>query len=201
LGELAIVLGVIGLILGAIWTATQSVSNRNAANQAAQELQTVSLNMLTLYQNRALPPPACAGGSDITANAISAGTVPSNYVLSGGGGCSSGAHAWSSTVHSFVIYSVGSTFRLAFYNIPESGCISLLLQATSCDPTQSGCPQTVYTGGSYGLLPAPNKNSAIGTGPPMTWAGLTPAVATTLCSHNAAPNAGGANSVEFDFHL
>ena len=58
LTEMAIVLGVIGLILAAIWTAASSANQRNKVDAAVQELQTTAQNMVTLYQNRALPAPA-----------------------------------------------------------------------------------------------------------------------------------------------
>jgi len=52
LTELAIVLGIIGTILGAIWTAAANVSAHNKAAKEVQEILTIVSNVRAFYGNR-----------------------------------------------------------------------------------------------------------------------------------------------------
>jgi type II secretory pathway pseudopilin PulG len=49
LTELAIVVGILGMILGAIWLAAGSLYSTTKINKASQELQSILANMRTLY--------------------------------------------------------------------------------------------------------------------------------------------------------
>jgi prepilin-type N-terminal cleavage/methylation domain-containing protein len=187
--EMTIVLGIIGIVVAAIWIAAGPVFLNNQVNQATQEMQTVVENMLPLYQGRAWPPAVVAGCPDITGNAISAGAIPSSNVT---GACTA-SQVWGGA-GTFTISAnaagapAGNTFRISFANVPLQGCIALLMQATGCDPSQAGCPvQVTASGGSKqpgaasagGWHAAPNP--------------LTPSTANALCSSTGP--------VAFDFKL
>jgi type II secretory pathway pseudopilin PulG len=196
LTELAIMLGIVGILLAAIWVAGNSVHRGNQANQAAQELQTISQNMLTLYQNRALPAviAGCPALPDITANAIAAEIVPSGNVVPGAGGaCASASNPWSGAGGSLKIISIPATkrFGVKFFKVPLDGCIALLLHGTGCDPSQAGCPaRAIVTAGATVTTETP------AVAPP-SWSGVTPATATTDCGSGAVAT----DTVEFDFQL
>jgi len=197
--ELTIVLSIVGLVIGAIWTAYSSASKRNTTNDAAQLLQTVVHNMVTLYQqNRTLPVPCDSSVvPNMTHNAILADVIPlsartGNLV----NGCQTARHPWSGT---FAVFAAAAdTFTVSFYDVPREGCVALLLQGTSCSPTEPTCPINVYTAnGSVGAI-------VFDPGPPPSWQNrVTPEIAfgNTLCGANAAPRSGGANSVEFTYRL
>jgi prepilin-type N-terminal cleavage/methylation domain-containing protein len=203
LTEIAIVLGIAGIILAAIWAAAASVSENNRIDQAAQEMQTVSQNLLTLYQGRPWPPTIPAGSTcpalpNITGNAISAGVIPKPLVT---GACTA-THAWGGNNFKISANAVGApagTFRVSFLNIPIDACIALLMRETNCDPTQSGCPIQILTdnGAVNAVIPNPLPVGTSVTGWQNTF-NIT--VANNLCNLNG-PEGGGNNSVEFDFKL
>jgi prepilin-type N-terminal cleavage/methylation domain-containing protein len=190
LSEMAVALGIIGMVIAAIWVAAASVGLNNQVNQAAQELQAVSQNMLSLYQGRPWPPAAgCSGvATDITSTAINASVIPSTYVVNGA--CASALQVWGGAGTFTISAPTNSTFRISFANVPLQGCIALLMQVTGCDPSQAGCPVQVETNNGASTL-SPGASSAGG------WqATLTPTTATTLCNAN-----GSAGPVAFDFKL
>lgn len=80
LTEIAIVLGIIGLILGAIWTAAASVyANQHVAKAATETLMIVQ-NFKSLYGNNPLTEP---NGENLTTFAMSAGLFPADMVQAG----------------------------------------------------------------------------------------------------------------------
>jgi len=79
LTEIAIVLGIIGLILGAIWTAAASVYLNHAIKKAEQQILTIVGNMRSLYPTGF----SSAVQADITCDVIPAGVFPSDMVLPG----------------------------------------------------------------------------------------------------------------------
>jgi prepilin-type N-terminal cleavage/methylation domain-containing protein len=209
LTELAIVLGIAGIVFAGIWAAAAAVSENNRINEAVQDLQTISGNMDTLYESHKLP---CAA-SVMTSNAVSAGVIPSSMLIgAAGAACTAGGvqQPWSTASGDFAIYSdllgaATQNFRVSFYNVPLGGCVSFLMQETNCDPHQPGCPIAVMTNDDaapanyLGISGTPLVASSY---PATGWQGvLTVTKAEALCSANALPFSAGANSVEFDFKL
>jgi Prokaryotic N-terminal methylation motif len=175
LTELAIVIGITGLIVAAIWVAGSMVNERMKINQAVDEFQTVSHDMIALYQGRPLPTPCTSPSNDMTDNAISANLIPSWAVVPVVP-CSQATNPWGTQFSVFAAISPipfpVNGFYLVFGAIPLDACIALMLQGTSCDPTQTGCPNMVE--GAGGLLPAPAAGG---------WQTvMTPAEAVTLCT-------------------
>jgi len=75
LTEIAIVLGIMGLILGAIWVAAASVYNNQRVNQANAGIMQVLQGIRTLYAQQ-----ATIEGGDRTADLIGAGVIPTNFI-------------------------------------------------------------------------------------------------------------------------
>ena len=204
LAEIAIVLGIIGIVLAGAWVAVGSVNERNAINQAVQNLQTVAQNMIAVYQNGQLP--AACGGIFITSPVIAAGVFPPTAIGPPVGGCQTGISPWGlgGALGQFEVWHDAThpprTFMISFYNIPLDGCVGTLLQATACDPSQPGCPNGFYTatgamGAPYGPLP-PGGRILPAAGPPKSWSPIvTPATAAIMCGFN--PPGGG--SLEFEY--
>ena len=212
LTELSIVMVVAGIVLAAVWTSGGGVKNSQRNNDALTELQTVVQNILAVMQGQTFT--AIPILTDATVAQIAAGSIPSVY-QSGGLAINPWRGGGSFVVWENPIATPSGIFRISFYDVSQSGCISLLLQATSCQGGQSGCPTQVGTGGFKAPFAAPapgntcnvdqtNCPTAVapiivaGTG----WTGMTVAAASALCS--AAVNtypAGANNSVEFDYSL
>ena len=211
LTEIAIVLGIGGFIISAVWVGVSAVNQRQSVKRAVDTLQTIVQNMVSIYQNRPLPAACVPGaplpaGQQITANMVRAGLVPPTAVRPADGlGCERAAHPWDERPGMLIIWDITDVaipanpvprFRISFYNIPLDACIALLLQGTNCDPSQLGCPFAVFTGA--GLNPAPA--TIPDAGPPPNWqTAITPTIAAnnTLCGFNSPAG----NSVEFDYLL
>jgi prepilin-type N-terminal cleavage/methylation domain-containing protein len=194
--ELALVMGVIGSIMGAIWWASENAREIQRQNSAVSELQLTSQNIIALMQGQ---PFAIATNSNITSAMITAQAVPGNYVDSGTPTTadnpwfmSGGFVVQANTTNSAEGAVPHKIFRLSFYHVSYQGCLALILQGTSCQAGQAGCPFDVFTDvdihGPTPVAPATN------------WATqMSPTLATTLCNENPYP--GATNSVEFDFKL
>ncbi|MDE1901620.1 MAG: prepilin-type N-terminal cleavage/methylation domain-containing protein [Alphaproteobacteria bacterium] len=196
LTEIAIVLGVVGIIVGGIWAAADNVSETRKENDAVAELQTIAHNMMTLMGGRTIPPPPT--DNDITAAMITANVIPSYYTDQIA--TAAADNPWDNgiaTVHAnrgFIIYRIGpTTFRLSFYNTTYGGCIALILAATACPFGQPECPVDVVPNDGGSGIYGPGTTNLPGTW--TSWAGMTASEASTLCAMN--PTNGG--SIEFDY--
>jgi type II secretory pathway pseudopilin PulG len=119
--ELAIVFGVMGTILSAIWWAAGNVKETQRDNDAVQELQSVTQGINDLMAGQTLPalPVACnATGNPInsltiTCAVIAAQAIPNSYVS-----ITNTAQAntpWST--NNFQVYEMApKTFRVSFYS-------------------------------------------------------------------------------------
>jgi len=89
LTEIAIVLGVMGMILGAIWGAASTVYANKKTTSALQEILAIVANVRGLYPNGQI------GGTLLSPMLINAGQVPSNMI----GSCAGGqwGAAWGGT--------------------------------------------------------------------------------------------------------
>ena len=203
LTELAIVMGVMGVILSAIWWAAGNAGEAQRDNAGVTELQTVSQNILSLMQGQTFVTTACDSGGafpcPITKGMIKAQAIPSTYIDTVTP--TTADSPWSAK--NFMVYAGAGgdskIFRLSFFQVTQKGCLILLLQGTTCQVGQVGCPTKVWTnnpvgGGTTGSSAVP---SATGTG----WqTALGPTLANTMCAANNYAGAGN-NSVEFDYSL
>jgi len=80
LTEIAIVLGIMGLVLGAIWVAAAGVYNNQRINQANTAVMQVLQGVRTLYGQQASIP---GGAADLSQNMVNAGVIPTNLIRPG----------------------------------------------------------------------------------------------------------------------
>jgi hypothetical protein len=78
--EAAIVLGVIGLVVGGIWIAAASVKERLDINNFARQILTISSNWKQLYRG---VPQQVGANTTITTALIDAGVIPRDMVVNG----------------------------------------------------------------------------------------------------------------------
>jgi len=78
LTEIAIVLGIVGIVLGLIWVAASAVYKNYQVNTAVEELQTISNNISGLYATRSVT--TTAYFADITCFLVTAGVFPSKMI-------------------------------------------------------------------------------------------------------------------------
>jgi prepilin-type N-terminal cleavage/methylation domain-containing protein len=190
LTELAIVMGVVGMITGGIWWASSNAQELQRDNAGVSEMQETAQNIITMMSGRtinACPGDLDAAGGGITSCMIAAQAIPSNDTYLGSKKLAS--NPWLPKA-GFKIYKMSAkTFRLSFYGLSYKGCIALLTQMTACQNNQQGCPTNVIVQ-SGGVSQLPDATSG--------WAlTMTSAKAQALCGSNTT----AANSTEFDFSL
>ncbi len=129
LTEIAIVLGIMGLILGAIWAAASSVYNNQRINSASNDIASIVQGVRKLY--------AMSNGTGATANTnitgdlVLAKAVPSNmvnsgttYVVGGADHTLDGPFPGGKTM--ITATSDGGSFAVVMSKVNTSNCISLL---------------------------------------------------------------------------
>jgi len=181
LTEIAIVLGIVGIILGAVWVAAKSVFDANKADQAAQDITTIASNMRSTY----LSANVFTMSGNQTPAMISAGIVPSDLITPSGAAYPA-MNAWNGEVR-ITLQPGGNTrqFRVSFFNTPQDACFRIASQlvnlGTSDAPidfvTNSGAPVQIGGGVSnshcsgsqlYGLcsqaIEAACQSNGTGTG-------------------------------------
>lgn len=128
LTEVAIVLGIMGLILGAIWVAASSVYANQRVSKANTELMTIAQNIRSTFATQAQVDTAAS--TDITTSLIRAGVFPTDAINGGNPNTATSVLSpWNLgtiVVYSMTVNTTGDAFEIQFRNIPQAACISLL---------------------------------------------------------------------------
>lgn len=189
LTEIAIVLGIIGLILGAIWVAASAVYSNLRLSRSQQELLQIAQAVRSMYATQTTI--AAAAGVDQTASLAPAGVFPSDAAIFAGGAWTVNG-PWSGStisVWSATNAVAGDSFVVEFVNIPNNACINLLPSVTGAgrDPGL-----TYANGNATGAAITPGNIAASPVAIP-----VNSAAAATACG-----NAGGGKSTAaFGFRL
>jgi len=186
LTEIAIVLGIIGLILGAIWVAASSVYSNQKVAKANTEQLTIAQGVRSLFATASTTGAAdvttIAGAAAGTTAMCNAGVFPLDIVTA----CATPAvgNPWvagSATAGTFFLYGsitaagAGDAFVVTMTGVPQAACIAML---------SGGSGQGAYWGG-VGLPASPLAANNM----PMTVA-----TASAAC-------AAGANTVSIGYKL
>jgi prepilin-type N-terminal cleavage/methylation domain-containing protein len=176
--ELAVVLGIIGTILGAIWVAAASVQNNNRANQVAQDIMTIAANVRSTYMAANSFSVTASTDEVGTGDLIKANIIPSNLVTS----TTTATNAWGGAVKVWENPTSANQrlFRVSFYGVPQYACSRIASQLANLG-TADGPVTLITNSGNY-------TQDVLG--------GLSTSDVTTACSktdHGA--------SIEFDFTI
>jgi prepilin-type N-terminal cleavage/methylation domain-containing protein len=129
LTELAIVLGVIGTILGAIWVASANVTAGNKAQKAQGEVQQILAGYRSMFAQRAVDG---VNGADITQLGINSNYFPSDMISA-----ATVLNPWGTTV-TVRGDSGWNGIIISFWNLPQNACSRLANSlASSPDILQS----------------------------------------------------------------
>ncbi len=138
LTEIAIVLGIIGLILGAIWVAASGVYSSQRTADSNKDLLTVTQAIRALYATQTQVD--TANGTDETTALIRSGVFPTDMLNTGNAATATTVKAsWSgSTVKVFSAQaaSTGDSFEVMFVGVPQQACINLLTASTGTSRDQ-----------------------------------------------------------------
>jgi prepilin-type N-terminal cleavage/methylation domain-containing protein len=188
LTEIAIVLGIIGLILASIWWAAASTFANQRITHANTAILDIVEGLRTLYSTSSST--GYAAATLITPTVVSAGIIPAD-LAAGTGPFPGGTTGVSAT-------SDGLGFVVTITAVPQSACVNLLtmLGGVSRDPG-------LYAASAVATA-APAAGDASTTGIPLTVA-LTPIVALAAASGTAPDTIGGCtnplNKVKFGFTI
>lgn len=132
LTELAIVLGIIGIILGAIWGAAAMVYENNRTKAGATEILTIVNNWKEIYGSRRMD---IANDTDITYLTANNNFAPSEMYGSDAGYCASGAIAvsgcrlhgpWSGSQVEVQASQTDNAIYVAYSNLTQTACNHLV---------------------------------------------------------------------------
>lgn len=158
--EIAIVLAIIGIILGGIFVAANAVYQTVALNTAQTELTQISQGIRSLYATQSVIDTA-ANGTPETATLIAANAIPTNMI--------NGAVAvgpWSGS--SVAVYSaqkvgggLGDSFQISYSGLSHQVCVAFApsVIGSGGDPSLV----SVSVGGAAGYI-VPTAASTIPTG-------------------------------------
>lgn len=176
LTEAAIVLGIVGLILGAIWVAAASVYDNLRVSTTSNQLIQIVQSVRSMHATQSTL------DADIDALLVAkAGGIPSDMVVKDTNGAITGVYdVWggSLTIQATTHTMTNDSFAVTFAKVPQGACSNLLMRNTG-------------QGRDTGLIGAGNSISK-NTSFPMT---LTQAVAA--CSSTTTAG----NNVVFTFRL
>jgi hypothetical protein len=189
--ELAIVLGLAGLVMSGIWVVAADVRAQQNIQNAVTELQTIKQALLDARQGVAF---TVAGNTNVTSTLITQKIIPGIYAAP-----TDALAPWGGASYLMVKQNITSwgtlpqrKFRISYYNVPtREACVALLLQATACEAGQYGCPLQALTANAV-TTQVPNAL-------PSGWQAMSVARAQTMCNQNQYPT--GTNSVEFDYSI
>jgi type II secretory pathway pseudopilin PulG len=186
LTEIALVLGVIGLILGAIWVAASFVYQNQKVAKATQQLLAITQAVRSLYATS--PAIGDAAGTDETAAFISAKVFPSDMING-----AATVNPWNGTVMVTPqkITNAGDMFGIEYNLVPSSACISLLVATTG-----AGRDSGLWFASASAAALGAAAYGAAGTAFPISAA---TAASAPLCTANAATTQ--RVSVQFAFKL
>lgn len=123
LTEAAIVLGIVGLILGAIWVAAAAVYNNMRTNTAQRQLLTIVQNIRSVHATQ----PTFA--TMTCQQASVAGIYPSDMVTNPGVAGATCQNVWRGAVVLTAV-NAGAAFQIDMVNVPNTSCVSLLTNTT-----------------------------------------------------------------------
>lgn len=118
--EIAIVLAVIGLIIGGIYTAASAVTENNRRRNTQAQILTVVQNVRTAFATQA------TFVAPTNANINTMRLFPGDLVFDAGTGNFQNSYGGTVTI---AAVAAGTQFSLAFTNVSQGGCIEILSKA------------------------------------------------------------------------
>lgn len=131
LTEAAIVLGIVGLVFGAIWSAATAARNKLMINKAAGHYLTIAENIRSSNGRPYFSAASVAmAPAAVTTAMINAGAIPPELVNAAGNAATS---AWGGALQIDIVDT--NTFSIQFGSVPQSACSSLLAMIGNGDPS------------------------------------------------------------------
>ncbi len=139
LTEMAVVLAVGAALIGGIWGVAATVRSQSTVADAIAELQTIKQNILDRGQ------PFLAAG-DVTAQLVTAGVIPQDYIRTN----NTVRTPWATDVTITAVTT--RQFRITFSNVRNTGpCEKLVLSGIACEASSVGGVVTANAGCPVGV--------------------------------------------------
>ena len=130
LTEIAIVLGIIGIILGAIWAAAAMVYENNRTKEAREQTLAIINNWRSIYGSRKVD--VAGTGTDITQLTVNNTFAPSEMIPVAGtsGGCAAGGSAatcfvtgpWNNSQVNVTSYQANNGVAVVYSGLSQTAC-------------------------------------------------------------------------------
>jgi len=168
LTEIAIVLGIIGLILGAIWVAASAVYNNLRVSKTTTQLLQVTQAVRAMYATTSTVDPSAnmavgaVGAGTFPATYAQAGVFPSDMVISATAPTVQDVWGGAAGVTATTTTAANDSFAVIFTGVPTAACISLLTGNTGSgrDVNMVGASATAPGGGTPGTTALPVLSGA-----------------------------------------
>ena len=183
LTELAIVLGVVGLILGSIWVAAKSVFDANKSKQAIEDISAIAANLRATYM--AASSFGATTGDQTTTLMNLGGIFPSNLLV--GNPATAVKNQWNGSVK--VIFNPSGNarvFRISYLNTNEDACFRIASQLANLGTADA--PINLIT----------NTNNVVAISNTGANVGLATSAVQTACLLNKGSSSA---STEFDYTI
>jgi len=186
LTEIAIVLGIVGLILGAIWVAAAAVYNNLRTAHANTEVLQIAQAVRALYATSNMI--GAGAAADQTPALITAGVTPKDL-----GTVAPLINPWPNGNTAVWSNAVGDGFEIIMTGVPQSACINLLVSVggATADPG-------LYDATAIASA-APAAGDAAASGPRI--AGVTPVLAAAAIANSMGGCTNPLNKVRLGFSL
>lgn len=167
--EMAIVLGVVGLVMGGVWTLAVKVQQTARVKQAVEQVIALNKNIRNYYQTQ-----ACIPNGNQTATLLGLGQpIFPREMLSGGGV----VDLWNGGVQVLGANAgCDYVFRLSYLALPAETCAELVPKLTAAGEASRGLIAVTINGGAPLANLPPNPSDIIGTGAAQCNAAATAAV-------------------------
>ncbi|MBI1273830.1 MAG: hypothetical protein GC131_07080 [Alphaproteobacteria bacterium] len=182
--EAAIVLGIVGLIVGGIWVAASAVYENLRTGRASQELLQIAQAVRTLHGSQ-----TTIASGNISAAMVAARAIPNDMILTAGG--TQPQNPWQGNVDIYGITSIsasdGPGFWVVFNGLPQNGCVDLAIR-------NSGSARDI------GMVRVSLSSSAQGSSLGGT-SGVVPPVTVVQAASSCSDNSANNNSAAFLFRI
>ena len=194
LTEMAMVLGIIGVVLGGIWVAAASAHSSMLANTTAKQVVTLAQNVRSFYAGRTQIAASLIGGS-LNSILEKSNVFPPEMQQTVN---APPMNVYGGTVGVYAIAS--NTFRISYYSLTSLQCVQVLTNVIRISSSTSGVGPTLF--GSWYTAPA------VGNAPPVAYGAartvtitpgmvFTPDMAVAACGNYSTDTV----SAEFNFTL
>lgn len=118
--ESAIILAVIGLIIGGIWVASAAITEARKSTRHVEQITQIINNAYNLWRGQEIPDPSSPGGQSILPEMIAAGLIPADAVMT----ASTAQNPWGGTLD-VKLFSGSSKLTIATRTLPYTACVKV----------------------------------------------------------------------------